>query len=48
MPTKVYRIGINDEFGQSGEQRELMKFYGLTSEKLAEKIKKEIGIGNRK
>jgi len=46
MPTKVYRIGINDEFGQSGEQRELMKFYGLTSEKLAEKIKKE--IGNRK
>lgn len=43
MPTPVYRIGINDEFGQSGEQRELMKFYGLTSEKLAEKVKKVIG-----
>lgn len=40
MPTRVFRIGINDEFGQSGEQRELMKFYGLTSEKLAEKIRK--------
>lgn len=39
MPTPVYRIGINDEFGQSGEQRELMKFYGLTSDKLAEKVK---------
>ncbi len=42
MPTFVYRIGINDEFGQSGEQRQLMEFYGLTAEKLAEKIKKKI------
>lgn len=42
LPTPVYRIGINDEFGQSGEQRELMKFYGLTSEKLAEKIEKKL------
>lgn len=46
MPTRVFRIGINDEFGQSGEQRELMKHYGLTAEKLTEKIRKE--IGNRK
>lgn len=38
MPTLVYRIGINDEFGQSGEQRQLMDFYGLTSQKLAQKI----------
>ena len=38
MPKQVYRIGINDEFGQSGEQRLLMEFYGLTSEKIAEKI----------
>ena len=41
MPTRVYRIGTNDEFGQSGEQRELMDFYGLTAEKLAQKIEKE-------
>lgn len=40
MPVPVYRIGINDEFGQSGEQRQLMDFYGLTSEKLAQKIRK--------
>lgn len=42
MPTSVYRIGINDEFGQSGEQRQLMDFYGLTSEKLAQKIEKKL------
>lgn len=42
IPTKVYRIGINDEFGQSGEQRQLMEFYGLTAEKLAEKIEKKL------
>lgn len=40
MPVKVLRIGTNDEFGQSGEHRELMDFYGLTAEKLAEKIRK--------
>lgn len=39
-PVKVKRIGINDEFGQSGEQRELMKHYGLTGDKLAERILK--------
>lgn len=38
-PVKINRIGTNDEFGQSGEQRALMEHYGLTSEKLAEKIK---------
>ena len=37
-PVKVTRIGINDEFGQSGSAKELMAFYGLNSEKLAQKI----------
>ena len=32
-PTKVKRIGINDEFGQSGTAKELMAFYGLNAEK---------------
>lgn len=41
-PTPVYRIGINDEFGQSGEQRKLMEFYGLTAEKLAQKIESKL------
>ena len=38
-PNRVVRIGINDEFGQSGESSALLDFYGLTSEKLAQKIK---------
>lgn len=37
-PVKVTRIGTNDEFGQSGTAKELMKYYGLNSERLAEKI----------
>lgn len=37
-PVKVSRIGTNDEFGQSGTAKELMAYYGLNSEKLAEKI----------
>ncbi len=37
-PTKLLRIGINDEFGQSGEASELIKFYGLDSQSIAKKI----------
>ncbi len=37
-PTKVHRIGTKDVFGQSGEQRQLLEFYGLTSNKLYEEI----------
>lgn len=28
-PSKISRLGINDEFGQSGEPAELIEFYGL-------------------
>jgi len=45
-PTKVYRIGIDDEFGQSGKSDELVKYYGLDSASLVKRIstmyKKEI------
>ena len=37
-PVKVTRIGTNDEFGQSGNAKELMAHYGLNAEKLAEKV----------
>jgi len=36
---KFLRIGINDEFGQSGSPDELLDFYGLTGIKIAKKIK---------
>ena len=32
------KIGINDEFGQSGKPADLLKEYGLTGAQLAEKI----------
>lgn len=37
-PVKISRIGTNDEFGQSGTAKELVAYYGLNAEKLAEKI----------
>jgi len=39
LPSRLVRIGTNDEFGQSGEQRVLMEHYGLTAEKLADRMK---------
>jgi len=39
-PVKVMRIGINDEFGQSGGVNELLKFYGLDSESIANRVEK--------
>lgn len=36
-PSHVHRIGVNDEFGQSGKWDELLDYYGLSSKKL-EKI----------
>ena len=41
-PCKVYRIGIHDEFGQSGEASELLAYYGLTAETLAIRIKAKL------
>ncbi len=43
-PAKVLRIGTNDVFGQSGEQRTLVKYYGLDSESIAKKIEDFIKI----
>ena len=37
-PAKLERIGINDEFGRSGKAEELIKFYGLSAEKIVEKF----------
>ena len=48
-PVKVLRIGINDEFGQSGDVKDLLKHYGLDAQSLANRIEKtydSIKIGN--
>lgn len=38
-PTKVYRMGVNDEFGQSGKWDEVLEHYGLTYKNIMEKVK---------
>lgn len=37
-PTKVIRIGIDDTFGQSGNPDELINHYGMSAEKIVERI----------
>lgn len=37
-PTKLTKLGINDEFGKSGKATDLLKYYGLTAEKIAESV----------
>lgn len=37
-PKGVLRIGIKDTFGTSGSSKELMKYFGLTAEQIAEEI----------
>lgn len=39
FPSKVYRVGIHDEFGQSGKSDELIEYYGLDSKTLAKRIR---------
>ena len=41
-PAPVHRIGINDTFGQSGKAEFLLDYYGLTAEKLAVSIRRQI------
>ena len=40
LPRPLLRIGIDDEFGQSGQAEELLDFYGLTPERIADRIKR--------
>lgn len=37
-PVPVFRMGLNDVFGQSGSPEELMQFYGLTTDKIMENV----------
>lgn len=42
-PVPVTRLGINDEFGQSGTPEELLAHYGLSSAHIAEVARAEVG-----
>ena len=39
LPTPVKRVGVNDVFGQSGPAGEVLKYYGLTAENIADTAK---------
>ncbi|MCA9353360.1 transketolase family protein [Candidatus Nomurabacteria bacterium] len=43
LPTRIKRLGINDEFGQSGKPEELLKFYGLDEEGIKNSILDFVG-----
>ena len=39
---KFRKIGVNDQFGQSGKAADVLREYGLTSDQIAEKIKQTL------
>lgn len=41
-PAPLVRVGVNDEFGQSGPALELLKFYGLSAENIVKQAKAAI------
>ncbi len=43
-PVPVLRLGIEDQFGQSGSPEELLQHYGLTVDKIAQKVRNLLKI----
>ncbi|HIE35950.1 MAG TPA: transketolase family protein [Candidatus Omnitrophica bacterium] len=43
FPAKIERIGVENKFGQSGNPKELMQFYGLSVDFIVEKAKRILG-----
>ncbi len=43
QPVRVVRLGVNDEFGQSGSARELLEAYGLTADAFCREARKIVG-----
>ena len=44
VPVPVVKLGVYDEFGQSGPAVELLKVYGLDAEHIAEKAKEAVSL----
>ena len=43
LPTKLFGIAVNDEFGHSGPAKDLIKEFGLDSESIYKKVKEFLG-----
>ena len=39
-PAKIVKLGVKDEFGQSGKWNELMDYYKITAKYIIEEVKK--------
>ncbi len=48
FPTPMLRVGMNDCFGKSGNPDELLEYFGLTPENIAENALRAIGMKNNK
>lgn len=46
-PVPVLRVGTKDVFGKSGKPYELLEYYGLTAENIAENARKAIELKNK-
>lgn len=44
QPTPVLRVGVNDEFGRSGPAKELISYYHLDAQSIAEKAKAAVKL----
>ncbi|MEA3485971.1 MAG: transketolase C-terminal domain-containing protein, partial [Candidatus Aerophobetes bacterium] len=43
FPVPLERIGLRDQFGESGKPQELFEKYGLTAKHIEEAVKKLLG-----
>ena len=43
-PVPVLRVGVQDQFGRSGDPLELMEYYHLTAADIAEKAKEAVSM----
>ena len=44
LPMPIKRIGINDRYGESGAPAELMEYFGLTGERVADTVNEFINV----
>ncbi len=44
LPTRVLRVGVKDTYGRSGPAKELVSYFGLDAESIAEKAKEAIRL----
>ena len=44
LPTRVFRLGVDDRFGESGPPKELVRRFGLDAQSLAKRIQESLAL----